>query len=111
MDIESNFTVTGLVQGVMFRQTFIRAAQKRNLRGAASNMPNGSVCCLLSGDSEEIEELQQKLRSGERLNSWKAAVDHLTIIPAAQAIPYSQHQVTTDNVDSFNWSSDVDMYL
>jgi acylphosphatase len=111
MDIESNFQVTGRVQGVMFRQTFIRAAEKSGLKGAASNMPDGSVCCLLSGDSDKIEEIHQRLSSGMKLNSWGATVEELTILSPDQTLPFQQHQVTTSNVDSFGWSSGVEMYL
>ncbi len=111
MDIESNFLVTGRVQGVMFRQTFIRAAENCGLKGAASNMPDGTVCCLLSGAKEKIEEIQQRLRSGMKLNSWGAVVEELIIISPELALPFQQHQVTTSNVDSFGWSSGVEMYL
>ncbi len=111
MDIESHFLVTGRVQGVMFRQTLIRAAEKAGLKGAASNMPDGSVFCLLAGDGEKIEAIQERLRSGMQLNSWGAQVAELRPLSVAQALPFEQHQVTTANVDSFGWSAGVEMYL
>lgn len=109
--MELHFKVEGRVQGVMFRQTFIRAAQKRDLKGAATNMPDGSVCCYLSGAEEKINEIVEGLQSGQAINSWDAAVDQLTILDPDQAMAFGRHQVTTENVDSFRWSPNVEMYL
>ena len=109
--MELHFRVEGQVQGVMFRQTFIRAAQKRNLKGAATNMPDGSVCCYLSGPEVKINEIVEGLKSGQAINSWDAAVDRLTLLAEDQAMAFERHQVTTENVDSFSWSPNVEMYL
>ena len=103
--------VKGRVQGVMFRQTFIRAAQKRNLKGAATNMPDGGVCCYLSGTEEKINEIVEGLKNGQAINSWNASVDQLTILNQKQAVAFERHQVTTENVDSFSWSPNVEMFL
>jgi acylphosphatase len=105
------FKVTGKVQGVMFRQTFIRACQSRGVKGAASNLDDGTVSCYISGDTHMIDDIIAKLLSGSDINSWGACVDKMIPISDAQGIPFEKHQVTTENVDSFNWSSDVDMYL
>jgi acylphosphatase len=105
------FKVSGKVQGVMFRQTFIRACQSRKLQGAASNLTDGTVSCYISGDSDMIDDIIANLLSGSDINSWGASVDKMIPISDAEGIPFEKHQVTTLNVDSFNWSSDVDMYL
>jgi acylphosphatase len=111
MNIQSYFRVEGRVQGVMFRQTFIRAAQKRGLTGAATNLPDGSVSCFLSGVEEKIEELLAGLQSGREINSWGAQVARLISLEPANGLAFDKHQVTTENVDSYNWSPDVEMYL
>ena len=95
----------------MFRQTFIRAAQRRNLAGAASNLSDGSVACFLSGAEDKIEEITGGLETGEAINSWGARVDGLVFLEARDGIPFDEHQVTTANVDTFSWSPDVEMYL
>ena len=106
-----HFRVTGRVQGVMFRQTFIRAAQRRNLEGAASNLPDGSVSCFLSGAEDKIDEITGGLQTGEAINSWGARVKKLVFLEERDGIPFDEHQVTTTNVDTFGWSPDVKMYL
>ena len=111
MNAERHFRAEGRVQGVMFRQTLIRAAQKRNLRAAASNMPGGSVTFLLAGDPDKIEEIATGLTSGREINSWGAHVTRLSPLPENEQIPFEKHQVTTENVDDFRWSTGVDMYL
>jgi acylphosphatase len=105
------FKVTGKVQGVMFRQTFIRGAQARGLKAAASNLDDGSVSCFLSGPAEMIDDIIVKLLSGEPINSWGALVDRMTPISDPEGIPFERHQVTTSNADSFNWSQGIEMYL
>ena len=107
----AHFKVSGKVQGVMFRQTYIRACHSRGLKAAASNLTDGTVSCYLSGDTGVIDDLMAKLHSGKEINSWGACVDKLIPISEAEGIPFEKHQVTTTNVDSFNWSSGVDMYL
>jgi acylphosphatase len=111
MNIQSHFRVEGRVQGVMFRQTFIRAAQKRGLSGAATNLPDGSVSCLLSGAQAKIDEILEGLRSGREINSWGARVERLVPLDSETGLAFNKHQVTTENVDSYNWSPDVEMYL
>lgn len=105
------FKVSGKVQGVMFRQTFIRARQSRELKGAASNLSDGTVSCYISGDANMIDNLVTNLHSGNEINSWGAYVEKLIPISDLEGIPFAKHQVTTANVDAFNWSTDVDMYL
>lgn len=105
------FKVTGKVQGVMFRQTFIRGSQSRGLQAAASNLSDGSVSCYISGPTDMIDDIMVKLQSGEPINSWGALVEKMIPISDREGIPFEKHQVTTSNVDSFNWSSDIEMYL
>ena len=105
------FQVSGRVQGVMFRQTFIRGCQVRGLKAAASNLSDGTVSCYIQGPTDMINDLMVKLRSGQLINSWGACVDRITPLSDTEGIAFEKHQVTTSNVDAFNWSSGVDMYL
>jgi acylphosphatase len=106
-----HFRVSGKVQGVMFRQTFIRAAQRRDLEGAASNLPDGGVSCFLSGAEDKIDEITSGLQTGKTINSWGARVEGLVFLEESEGISFLEHQVTTANVDTFSWSPDVEMYL
>ena len=55
-------TFTGRVQGVGFRFTARRAAQRRQLTGYVRNIPNGSVEMLAQGRGEEIDDCIQDLK-------------------------------------------------
>ena len=106
-----SFYVTGKVQNVMFRQTFIRAAKNRKLKGGASNDAKNHqlVHCSLEGDDAVISELINKLKTGQPLNSWGAVVQVLQSYD--QFIEFSNHQVTTENVSRFNWAPNVTFYI
>lgn len=108
---EVYFLVEGRVQGVMFRQTFIRAAQFRGLKGGATNVSGDRVSCFLAGEADQVQQVMDGLESGRPINSWGAVVDHLLPLNEDKGIPFEQHQVTTENVDSFHWNPNVDMYL
>lgn len=105
------YKVIGNVQGVMFRQTLIRGALKRGLQAGATNLSDGSVSFVLNGEESQIEEIILFLKSGKVINSWKAQVEQLLVLPEEDGILFEDHQVTTDNVDNFNWSEGVEMYL
>ena len=111
MSAEIHFRVEGQVQGVMFRQTLIRAAQRGGLQAGASNLGDGSVACVLKGDERAIEAIIAGLKRGEPLNSWGARVSTLERIEPSSGLPLKAHQVTTDNVDRFRWSPRVSMFL
>ncbi|MCP5244521.1 MAG: acylphosphatase [Burkholderiales bacterium] len=106
-----SFYVTGNVQNVMFRQTFIRGAQKRKLKAGATNDANdrNRVHCSLAGDETAVDELINTLREGKPINSWNAYVEELHVLDCF--IEISEHQVTTDNVNRFQWSPKVEFYL
>ena len=58
--------VWGRVQGVMFRQTLMRGAQRRGLQAAASNDADdrSAVTLTLAGDPQRVRELVSSLCSG-----------------------------------------------
>ncbi|MCY2942302.1 MAG: acylphosphatase [Planctomycetota bacterium] len=47
--------VSGLVQGVGFRQTVIQIAQRFELYGRVKNLPNGTVEFSAEGDKEKVD--------------------------------------------------------
>lgn len=46
--------ITGRVQGVFFRATAQKEAERLSLTGYAKNLPDGSVEVLVQGDEEDI---------------------------------------------------------
>eukprot|EP01102_Stenamoeba_stenopodia_P005418 TRINITY_DN16049_c0_g1_i1.p1 TRINITY_DN16049_c0_g1~~TRINITY_DN16049_c0_g1_i1.p1 ORF type:complete len:119 (-),score=26.86 TRINITY_DN16049_c0_g1_i1:33-389(-) len=114
------FTVRGNVQNVMFRQTFIRAVVKRGLKAGASNdrADRNKVSFTFAIDADggkqeeqnaRIEEIVEFMRAGKKLNDWGAKVD--SIEELSHGLNWNEHQVTTANVDSFQWNPNVVMYL
>ncbi len=103
------FRVTGEVQGVMFRQTLIRAAHSRGLEAGATNLPSGEVAFTMVGAVATVDQLVSRLTELRPLNSWGGTVAHLT--EEEMGTPIDQHQVTTANVDEFSWQGGVRMYL
>jgi acylphosphatase len=53
---------TGRVQGVGFRFTARRAAQRRQLTGYVRNMPNSSVEMLVQGAPVDIDDCIQDIK-------------------------------------------------
>ena len=111
MSVTRYFLATGRVQGVMFRQTLMRAAIREDIRAGATNLPDRKrVAFTLQGDPTRIETLATRIGSGEELNSWHASAE-VKEVSAEEGIDFEAHQVTTETVDNFNWSKGVEMYL
>lgn len=55
------------MQGVWFRDSTRRAAERLDLRGYAGNLPNGDVEVLASGTEAALNELSLWLREGPPL--------------------------------------------
>lgn len=110
---EFHFDVYGKVQGVMFRQTLMRGAIKRDLYAAASNDRDdrNHVFCFLKGDSQLCQEMMKKLASGMKLNNWGAQVETLSVATDASERDPDVYEVNTENVDDINWSEGVEFYL
>lgn len=111
-EVTRTFKATGKVQAVMFRQTMIRGAQRRGLRAGATNeeADQNVVTITLQGDPTKVEEVVEVLRSGKELNSWGARVSKLEEM-TRKTKRIEEHQVTTENVDSFQWRAGVEMFL
>ena len=58
------FLVSGLVQGVAFRASARREAERLGISGYAKNLPNGCVEVLACGDESAIDQLKQWLWHG-----------------------------------------------
>lgn len=110
MKVAESFLVHGKVQGIMFRQTFVRALLTRGLLGGATNnrLNQNEVSCSVEGEEEVLKELKNKLLTLDSLNSWGAKVEE--IIPC-DYIPYQKCEVTTENVESKKWTPGVEFYL
>ena len=60
--IARHITFSGRVQGVGFRFTARRAAERRQLTGYVRNMSNGSVEMLAQGRAEEVDDCIQDIK-------------------------------------------------
>jgi acylphosphatase len=60
--IAKHIIFIGRVQGVGFRFTVRRAANRRQLTGFVRNLPNGTVEMLAQGRSEDIDDCIQDLK-------------------------------------------------
>lgn len=56
--------VSGRVQGVFFRESTRREAEKLGLSGRAVNLPDGRVEVVACGEPNAIDELQRWLAKG-----------------------------------------------
>ena len=60
----TRFFVSGKVQGVFFRASTVREAERLELRGWARNLPDGRVEVLALGDPVRVAQLAQWLGRG-----------------------------------------------
>lgn len=58
------FTVHGRVQGVFFRDSTRREAERLGISGHAINLPDGTVEVLATGSDEAMAELERWLHRG-----------------------------------------------
>ena len=54
----------GQVQGVFFRDSTRREAERRGVAGSAENTPEGTVECVFEGDAEDVEAMIELVRRG-----------------------------------------------
>lgn len=62
MNVEIRAIFSGRVQGVGFRATVRRAAQRLSITGTAENLEDGTVKLIVQGDKEQIEQLFKEIR-------------------------------------------------
>jgi len=109
--MKQSFCVFGKVQAVMFRRTFCLGAKKRDLSAGASNSSTdrNKVTCSVVGEEDSINRFLEELQVIEELNSWGAKVEKIERLE--DFLDLGSHEVTTDNVESKPWSTDVDFYI
>jgi len=59
-----SITVSGRVQGVFFRQTSKEKALELGITGEVSNLPNGNVYIIATGDPVKVDEFISWCRQG-----------------------------------------------
>jgi acylphosphatase len=64
--IRRRVIVHGLVQGVLFRDSTRRLAQRHGVAGSVSNRPDGGVEAVFEGEAEAVERLVAFSREGPR---------------------------------------------
>jgi acylphosphatase len=70
------FTVHGRVQGVWFRDSTRREAERLGIAGHALNLPDGSVEVLACGSKDALAELENWLHQGPPLASVERVESH-----------------------------------
>jgi acylphosphatase len=80
-EVIRHFLVTGKVQGVFFRQSARREAERLGIRGLARNLSDGSVEVWAKGSAAAVAALYEWLRRGPA----QARVDAVRESPAGEA--------------------------
>ena len=83
MTTARRFLIRGRVQGVYFRDSTRRVAERLGLAGHAINLPNGDVEVVGHGDAASLDELERWLGEGPPL----ARVDEVVAEPLAEPAP------------------------
>ena len=63
-DTARRFTVHGRVQGVFFRDSTRREAERLGISGHAINLPDGTVEVLAAGPADALDQLERWLHQG-----------------------------------------------
>lgn len=66
MTVRRRVIVHGLVQGVFFRDTTRRTAERHGVAGWVRNRPDGAVEAVFEGELEAVERLVAFARQGPR---------------------------------------------
>ena len=64
--VRKRVVVHGFVQGVFFRDTMRRLAERHGVAGWARNNPNGTLEAVLEGEPDAVERLLELAREGPR---------------------------------------------
>ena len=65
--------VHGRVQGVFFRDTIRREAERRGVAGWVRNRRDGAVEAVFEGRREDVEAMVELCRRGPRGLAWRAS--------------------------------------
>lgn len=72
-----SITVSGIVQGVFYRQSTKEKALELGIAGIVKNLPDGNVHILATGTDEQLDQFVQWCKVGPR----KAQVDSVDVEP------------------------------
>lgn len=64
MTVRRRLLVSGLVQGVFYRDTCRRVARDAGVAGSARNLPDGRVEIVLEGDADAVERVARWCADG-----------------------------------------------
>lgn len=64
MEQTISITVSGLVQGVYFRQSTREKALELGISGLVKNLPDGNVHILATGTADQLDQLVQWCKQG-----------------------------------------------
>ncbi len=64
--IRKRVVVSGLVQGVFFRDTCRRTARAEGVAGWVRNLPDGRVEAVFAGDADHVERVVRGAHTGPR---------------------------------------------
>lgn len=64
--VRAHVFVSGMVQGVFFRQRMAERARSRGVSGWVRNLPDGRVEAILEGSRETVESLIRWCHDGPR---------------------------------------------
>ena len=84
-EVTAAFRVSGVVQGVGFRQWTRRLAAELGLRGAVKNLRDGAVEVRAAGSADAIAALEKRLAQGPT----GADVDHVQRVSSSLPLPES----------------------
>ncbi|MBI5787730.1 MAG: acylphosphatase [Candidatus Schekmanbacteria bacterium] len=74
-NVRAHLKISGMVQGVFFRDSTRREAQALNVSGWVRNCPDGSVEVIAEGEKTAVDQLVDWCRSGPIY----ARVDHVLL--------------------------------
>ena len=77
------FTVHGRVQGVFFRDSTRREAERLGISGHAINLPDGTVEVVAAGSADALDELERWLHQGPPMSR----VTNVEVAAAQIAVP------------------------
>ena len=79
MSVAKRIVVSGRVQGVFYRDTCRREANRLDIAGSAQNLPDGTVEVIAEGEPDAIDELIAWCKKGPA----QADVDSVDVSDAA----------------------------
>ena len=77
-----SITVSGMVQGVFYRQSTKEKALALGISGIVENLPDGNVHIIATGTADQLDQLVQWCRQGPP----RAKVTAVNVEPVAQQV-------------------------